>query len=147
MNRIKRLASTAALVFLASAPALVSAQESRSDTAAGTVAPSQVQRGEKTFRSQCLECHATKEFLKEDFVKSWNGRPVFELFELIRTSMPEDTPGILSRQEYLDVVTYIAKLNGAPEGHSEIAPEDSIMKALLLRFSPSHQSSQRPTHR
>jgi hypothetical protein len=32
----------------------------------------------------------------------------------VRTTMPEDNPGSLMRQEYVDIVAYILKTNGVP---------------------------------
>ena len=45
------------------------------------------------------------------FVASWKDRRVYDLYALIRSTMPLDKPGGLKDGEYLDVIAYLLKAN------------------------------------
>ena len=64
----------------------------------------QADRGDAVFRRVCSACHTASQFSGSGFRDGWNGRPVFELFQQIRTTMPMDNPGRLRREQYADVV-------------------------------------------
>jgi mono/diheme cytochrome c family protein len=100
----------------------------------GTVSAVQARRGEATFKQTCAACHATSQFTAAQYVRAWSDRPVIELFEQLRSNMPQDNPGGLTRQQYLDVVLYLYKLNGAAEGERELPPDDEAMKATRIRL-------------
>jgi hypothetical protein len=51
--------------------------------------------------------------------------------------MPQDNPGGLTRQQYLDVVLYLYKLNGAAAGDQELPPDDEAMKGTRIRLKPA----------
>ena len=127
--------SIIAITLLAGAgvPALAGAQAA-DNPPPPAIAPAQAKRGEQTFRQTCSNCHATSQFSGPAFVQAWNERPVFELFEQLRSNMPQDNPGGLTRQEYLDVALYLFKLNGAAEGEKELPPDDAVMKATKLKL-------------
>ena len=127
MQSIKLTALTCTL--LAIAPIALRAQEKPV-----LIQTAQVQRGETVFNVTCLSCHARADFTKHEFTKSWHDRPLFELVEGLRASMPEDKPGSLTTQEYLDVVVYIFKMNGTPEGGDEIKPDDTSLKSIRLKM-------------
>ena len=95
-------------------------------------AEAQASRGEEVFRRVCAQCHVASQFTGDHFHRAWTGRPAYELFELIRTRMPEDNPGRLRRREYADVVAYLFKLNGAPPGAAELVPDPDSLR--LVRF-------------
>jgi hypothetical protein len=73
-----------------------------------------------------------------DFRVKWNTRFVFDLFDRIRSTMPESDPGSLTRAQYVDVVAYIVKLNGITAGTVELADDEAAMKKLTLPFPPQH---------
>ena len=141
MNRIRLnlLAVTLALCV----PALLSAQEppTPAPPASALFSSGQIERGEKVHNNVCSNCHATGEFVNPNFAEAWNDRPVFELFEQLRTTMPQDNPGSLSRQDYIDVVGYLLKLLGSEIGQQELPPEDSILKAARIKVSLSEASA------
>lgn len=93
---------------------------------------SQALRGAAVFRRICSACHATSQFTGTGFFGAWAGRPVFEMFEQIRTTMPQDNPGRLRRQEYIDVVAYVLSLNGVPAGSRELPPEEVVLRQVYF---------------
>lgn len=60
------------------------------------------------------------------------GASAASLFDLVATTMPDDNPGKLSRQEYADVVAYMMKLNGIPEGPSAFPTDADSLKKLKI---------------
>ena len=107
-------AMVCAAVAAAAAPASAqSAPDVGRSVVSGVYTAEQAAQGETVFRNVCANCHASSQFTGTAFQKGWAGRPVFSLFDQIRTAMPQDNPGGLSRAEYLAVVTYILKLNGS----------------------------------
>jgi len=99
--------------------------------AGGAFTDEQAERGNGVFKRVCVECHTQKDMSGADFRLNWNGRTVFDLFERIRTTMPEAAPGSLSREEYADVTSYFLKLNGMPTGSMPM-PADSTLVSIKL---------------
>ena len=82
--------------------------------------PSQASRGEKVYQATCGMCHAGGELVGERFVATWKDRRVYDLYALVRSTMPLDNPGGLKDGEYLDVVAYLLQANkhAAPSADS-----------------------------
>ncbi len=91
----------------------------------------QADRGETTFDETCSECHTTSEFRGRTFQSNWGRRTVYSLFRTVRSTMPDDNPGGLDEQVYLDVVAYILSINGHDAGSSEL-DADSPMREVRL---------------
>ena len=98
----------------------------------GAYTETQAARGEATYRANCTSCHATSAYVGDAFVRAWDGRTAFDLFELIRTTMPNDNPGRLSRQEYADIVAYMFKLNRFPPGERPLPADDEGLKQVRI---------------
>src|ERR1051325_6732716 len=73
--------------------------------------PSQAERGSQVYQRTCAMCHAAGQLVGETFVNSWNNRRVYDLYALVRGTMPLDNPGGLKDGEYLDVVAYLLQAN------------------------------------
>lgn len=78
---------------------------------AASYLPSQAQRGEKVYQSSCGMCHAGGELVGDRFVATWKDRRVYDLYALVRSTMPLDDPGGLKDGEYLDVIAYLLQAN------------------------------------
>jgi S-disulfanyl-L-cysteine oxidoreductase SoxD len=123
------------------APAVTAAQAQSPSpppppTVRGAYTEAQAARGESTFRANCTSCHATSAYVGDAFVRAWEGRTAFDLFELIRTTMPNDNPGRLSRQEYADIVAYMFKLNRLPAGDRPLPADDEGLKQVRIEAKP-----------
>src|SRR5215212_11093322 len=88
--------------------------------------PAQAARGEQIYSQTCSVCHELGALVGQGFVESWNDRRVYDLFALIRGTMPLDKPGGMKDQEYLDVVAYLLKAN-----HHVSAGTDSLAADTL----------------
>lgn len=78
---------------------------------AASYLPSQAARGQKTYEATCGMCHAGGELIGDRFVATWKDRRVYDLYALVRATMPLDNPGGLKDGEYLDVVAYLLQAN------------------------------------
>lgn len=121
---------------------MVRAQDSAAAKAptSGAYTEEQAERGNSVFTRACVECHTRTDMSGADFRLKWNGRTVFDLFDQIRTTMPDATPGSMTPAEYADVTAYFLKLNGMPAGSMPLPP-DSTLRAVKLDIpaSPSGQ--------
>jgi mono/diheme cytochrome c family protein len=100
----------------------------------GAFAEEQATRGSAVFGSRCIECHARPDISSPDFKLKWNGRTAFDLYERMRTTMPDGNPGTYGPQEYLDVLAYYLKANGLPSGGVEFTADTSVMARIVLKF-------------
>jgi cytochrome c peroxidase len=92
----------------------------------------QATRGRAAFRAICADCHYSSEFRDAQFRFKWGKRTVAELYRNIAENMPDDAPGSLPPQAYLDVVSYILQLNGFASGSSELTGDEEVMRAHIL---------------
>ena len=106
-------------------------------TAAADTAPiysaSQARRGRSTYEKRCVNCHSASAYTGSAFRLVWGNRPVYELWEQIRTTMPQDSPGSLSAGEYADIVAYLFRLNRLPAGPRELPADPDQLRALVIR--------------
>ncbi|MEX0618438.1 MAG: PQQ-binding-like beta-propeller repeat protein [Pseudohongiellaceae bacterium] len=87
-----------------------------------------VERGQAAFEAECSRCHIPVE-MDGRLRARWIGRTGEELYEQIRQTMPAETPGSLSNQQYLDVTAFILHA-----GNVEI-PGGSISQPELAALS------------
>jgi hypothetical protein len=98
---------------------------------------SQATAGQAVWAKTCSGCHETISVTGGDFRTTWSGQPVFALFERIRTTMPEDNPGSLQREEYAATLAYILKLNGLPAGATPLAADSVALAGIKLVLPPA----------
>ena len=98
----------------------------------GVFTSGQANRGQETAQAVCFACHSQSEWTNPMFIRVWSGRPIHQMWENLRMTMPYDSPGRLSAQEYSDIVAYMLELNGAPAGDTELpADADGLMQITV----------------
>ena len=107
------------------------AQEKRS-VKTGVYTAAQAERGIVVYRSKCASCHAPNRFTDDFFYQSFAGKPLWEMFDVISDSMPEDDPGSLKKEEYADVIAYLLKLNNFPAGETELPIDKDTLSAIVF---------------
>jgi mono/diheme cytochrome c family protein len=110
---------------------LTAVQEKKS-VKAGVYTAAQSDRGQTLFRSKCASCHAPNRFTDDLFYTSFAGKPLWDMFDVISDSMPEDDPGSLKKEEYADVIAYLLKLNNFPAGETELPIDKDALSAILM---------------
>lgn len=96
----------------------------------------QAERGKAVFARTCKECHELADFTGNDFRGKWHGRPVWELYEQIRTTMPDGNPGTLTREEYADVLAHLFQANELPAGSTVLAPDSAGLVVVKVPLPP-----------
>jgi mono/diheme cytochrome c family protein len=125
--------STACLVvtILAVAGSAASRQGSAKSVREGAYTMAQAQRGKAAFDKQCLGCHADPKF-GYSVIDDRAGLPVADLFEFVKTSMPEDNPGSLQPGQYADILAYFFSLRGLPAGDGELVSDVAALKHIQI---------------
>lgn len=126
---------TRGLLVLAAAvlclTAMAAAQEKKS-VKAGVYTAEQADSGQALYRSKCASCHAPNRFTDDFFYQSFAGKPLWEMFDVISDSMPEDNPGSMKPAEYADVIAYLLRLNNFPAGSAELPTDKDALSAILM---------------
>jgi mono/diheme cytochrome c family protein len=104
----------------------------------------QATAGRTAFQAHCASCHAgdlggrdDAPALKGDaFLATWKAKPVKELFDFVRTTMPPEG-GAISADDYLAIVAYALQENGAQPGPQPLtASTSTVISAVLSRPKP-----------
>lgn len=107
---------------------------SPASTREGIYTEEQAEHGKEIMRDVCAECHMDDEFMGT-FIKSWAGASVGDLFEEVRTYMPEDRPGSLRPREYAQILAYIFQLNGLPAGEVLMPSSIEELRKIIIEGS------------
>jgi mono/diheme cytochrome c family protein len=102
----------------------------------GVYTVEQAKRGEQLYDKKCSSCHGTDlngglhapALVGSGFTPNWNNVSLYDLFERMRTSMPEDEPGSLSRRQTADIVAFMLQKGEYPAGTSELPTEAEILQ-------------------
>lgn len=125
------------LAILACAIGTPLAGQDTTTTLDGSFTESQADRGATTYRKHCTECHVPAAVTGAPFRRAWAGRTLYDYFELLRTTMPNDNPGRLSRREYADLVAYLLRLSGMPAGERTVPTDAEALKRIRIVAPPS----------
>lgn len=95
----------------------------------GVYSPAQASRGESVYRDACGRCHRLDlsgyTGLRGDkFVENWRADSLESLWVRISKTMPAGAPASLSESEYLDVLAFILRENGFPEGREDLKSKE-----------------------
>jgi mono/diheme cytochrome c family protein len=96
----------------------------------GVYTAAQADQGEELSVAHCFACHEARRWAV--LVSGWSGRPVREIYQFIRTTMPRDNPRSLSREEYAAVVSYILELGGAAAGATPLPSDDASLDRIQM---------------
>lgn len=116
----------------------------------GVYTAEQATRGEALYKQDCAACHGdnlegdakterAEKLMRvmpplsgDTFKGNWNGRPLSDLYDKIRKTMPRDDPGTISLKVNADVLAYVLKFNGFPAGKKELAPDPDSMTDITF---------------
>ena len=106
----------------------------------GVYTADQAKRGETAYLQACAGCHGTgleggdmtPPLVGGAFTSNWNNLTVGDLFERIRTTMPLDSPGRLSRPQTADVIAFMLNANAWPAGTTELPPDPPALKQIRI---------------
>ena len=112
----------------------------------GVFTREQADRGEKLYADRCARCHAdtlqgieaAPALVGPTFYGNWEGETLDALFERVRTSMPLDRPGSLTRAENADILAYMLSAASYPAGTMTLdAQGGALTRVKLLMYRPA----------
>lgn len=116
----------------------LAAQEAGRTIWDGVYTEAQAERGAAVYTEQCAMCHGpqlagtgeAKPLTGPEFLANWNGLSLGELYDRTRTTMPQQAPGELTRDQYADVLAYLLKFNGYPAGQKELDKRSEVLAGI-----------------
>ena len=104
----------------------------------------QAATGRALYVQHCAICHGSQleggeagpALRGSVFATKWGDKPLADLFEQTRRTMPVTQPGGLPRSQYADLIAYILYGNGHPAGSTTLLP-DAAMLAQVLPATPA----------
>ena len=104
----------------------------------GVFTEEQAKRGEEMYRKECASCHGdtlvggggAAPLTGGTFLSNWNGLTVGDLFDRIRKTMPQGSPGKLTRQQDADILAYLLSFNKFPAGKTELQKQVEFLKEI-----------------
>ena len=105
----------------------------------GVYTAAQADRGKAVYEHRCSRCHAedlngvgAAPLAGQRFMDTWEGRTIERLFRRIRDTMPPDAAAIVDDDDKRDVVAYVLRENGFPDGPSELATNPDVLGAIPI---------------
>ena len=92
----------------------------------------QANQGSKLYRKACVRCHHPRQFVGPAYMDSWTGARVHDFLEVIRRTMPTENPGSLKREEYVEIVAFLFRLNSIPSGSREMSSDQTALKLIKI---------------
>ena len=117
---------------------------------AGAYTEQQAKRGDALYKKECGACHGDSlegngqseraqklermlpPLSGDVFKGNWNGRPLSDLFDKMKRTMPRDDPGTISLPQNADILAYMLKFNGFPAGKAELPADPSLLTDTLF---------------
>jgi mono/diheme cytochrome c family protein len=106
----------------------------------------QARSGERLYTEHCASCHGANlqgsaqfpALAGKSFVERCvdNGHTVDDLLFIMRSFMPYNAPGKLSKQEYADIMAYILKVNGIAGDSKALSADAEALQKSLLSMNP-----------
>jgi len=113
----------------------------------GVYTEEQAKRGGALYRQWCASCHGNEleggemapGLVGGGFSSNWNGLTIGDIFDRTRTTMPQDSPGSLSREQTADVTAFILSTNKFPAGKTELSTQSEVLKQIKFEATkPGH---------
>ena len=108
----------------------------------GLYTDEQAARGEMLYADRCAKCHgdglggveSAPALTGTTFYSNWEGEPLEALFDRLRTTMPQDKPGSLSRTQNADILAHMLRAGGYPAGPMPLDGQAGALAAVTIRM-------------
>ena len=127
-------------------PSAPAATQTTRTTRDGVYTLAQARRGEELYKRECTLCH--RDDLRGNtvdggpplrglqFTTRWQDIDVETLLSTIEELMPLEEPGSLSRQEYVDILSFVLWANDLPAGEGELPTGSDDLQQIIVAFQP-----------
>lgn len=110
----------------------------------GVYSEEQAKRGQMMYQQECSGCHLddllgdgiAPALVGSPFYFRWSELSVGDMFNAVRTTMPQGAPASLSPRAYLDIISYLFKANKLPAGQSELPAEQQQLDQIMIMEKP-----------
>ena len=125
-------------------PLTASAQEAKTQWD-GVYTLEHAKRGEPLYAEKCASCHGpdlnggemAPGLTGGEFTSNWNDLSLGDLFERMRISMPQNSPGSLSRQDNADILAFVLHKGNYPPGKAELPTQTEMLNGFkFLAMKP-----------
>lgn len=104
----------------------------------GIYTADQAERGAGIYAQRCGACHGAAlngtgeapALVGGEFVSHWDTMTVGDLYDRVRTTMPQNDPLSLTREEYVDVLAFLLKNNGFPVGSQPLDKRSEVLATI-----------------
>jgi S-disulfanyl-L-cysteine oxidoreductase SoxD len=111
---------------------------------AGVFTEAQAARGQQAYAQACAACHEEDllgggfgpALVGQPFRDRWDGQTVHDMVQTIRRTMPQEAPDSLGTQAYVDIVSYLLRMNESPAGSRELPLEPERLREVLVTSRP-----------
>lgn len=133
MSKVGRVLAAGACALTAMLGAQVLAGQETKSVKAGVYTFEQAERGGALYKQRCASCHAPNRFTDDQlFLTPYAGKPMWEMYDVISDSMPEDDPGGMKPEEYAAVIAFLLRLNGFPTGQTDLPTSKEALSLILF---------------
>jgi cytochrome c553 len=107
----------------------------------GVYTEAQAKRAAPVYEKLCANCHGAAleggemapPLAGTDFGANWDTLPLGELVERMRTTMPQENPGSLSRQQNADLLAYMLMMDKVPAGGKDLPGNADALNSIKFQ--------------
>ena len=137
MNLMSTFVRTSLLLGTCVLVATVEAQQVKTQWD-GVYTKTQASRGQTLYSTYCASCHGANlgggemapALAGGDFNANWNELSLGDLFERMRVSMPQNSPGSLTGQQTADILAYMLEKGDFPPGDTELPTQAAALGSI-----------------
>src|SRR5471030_427284 len=104
---------------------------------------SQSVRGDSLYKATCAKCHGPElkggddgsPLTGDPFFVNWDGKPLVDLYNQIRNSMPPDNPKSIPRADVANIVAYLLAQNHFPSGGKVLTDDAERLSDIKIAKS------------
>jgi mono/diheme cytochrome c family protein len=112
----------------------------------GAYSEAQAAQGGAAFAVSCAGCHGAAltgtgeapALQGGQFIGDFDGLTMDHLLDRIRTTMPQDNPASLPREQYAAILAFILKANGFPAGSKALDSRSEYLSAIRFEAANPH---------
>jgi cytochrome c len=110
----------------------------------GVYTEEQAKRGGALYAERCVHCHGADlsgavdgaaSLTGQTFYGNWNGVTLDLMLDRVRSTMPVDKPGSLSRQQTADLLAFVFSVNKFPAGKEELPRQAEMLNLIQFKAS------------
>jgi hypothetical protein len=103
-------------------------------TLSGVYTSAQADKGKSGFLNLCVSCHNVASQSGDPWAIRWGGHPLYDLYGVIRETMPVEEPQSYSPILKAQIVAYLLRLNGMPAGTDELPTDVEVLKKIRIEI-------------